>query len=172
MSVAKSGLHINISSLMSRPSTTTALPGRPSHLDGGTNSPVNQSLLRDVAGRLSLTNLTSGVDGNSTSDVVHYAPDVDSRFDNVIDNETFYHNFHVNGSSPAAGLNETWLNGTWGTGGTTPTPGQFSLNELQLIKVIVLVVVVIALLFSSCRVVFKTFSRYSARSKAEDSYDL
>ena len=38
-----------------------------------------------------------------------------------------------------------------------------SLNELQMIKVIVLVVVVGILLLSTCKIVFKTFSRYSGK---------
>ena len=38
-----------------------------------------------------------------------------------------------------------------------------TLNELQMIKVIVLVVVIGILLISTCKVVFKTFSRYSEK---------
>ena len=38
-----------------------------------------------------------------------------------------------------------------------------TLNELQMIKVIVLVIVVGILLISTCKIVFKTFSRYSGK---------
>ena len=43
------------------------------------------------------------------------------------------------------------------------------LNELQLIKAVVLSVVVVALLVSTCRVVFKTFSRYSDAERPGDN---
>ncbi len=38
-----------------------------------------------------------------------------------------------------------------------------TLNELQMIKVVVLVIVVGILLLSTCKIVFKTFSRYSEK---------
>ena len=54
------------------------------------------------------------------------------------------------------------------TNSTSDTPVEddknwLSLNELQMIKVIVLVVVVGILLLSTCKIVFKTFSRYSGK---------
>ena len=54
------------------------------------------------------------------------------------------------------------------TNNTSDTTGEddknwLSLNELQMIKVIVLVVVVGILLLSTCKIVFKTFSRYSGK---------
>lgn len=43
--------------------------------------------------------------------------------------------------------------------------GVMPLNELQLIKAIVLVVVITILLLSTCKLVFKTFSKYSVRKE-------
>ena len=52
-------------------------------------------------------------------------------------------------------------------GNTTDIPEDdkhwLTLNELQMIKVIVLVIVVAILLISTCKIVFKTFSRYSGK---------
>ena len=45
-----------------------------------------------------------------------------------------------------------------------------TLSDLQMIKVIVLVVVVGLLLASTCRVVFQTFSRYSVKRPDLDDY--
>ena len=44
-----------------------------------------------------------------------------------------------------------------------PEEKWLTLNELQMIKVIVLVIVVGILLLSTCKIVFKTFSRYSGK---------
>lgn len=49
-------------------------------------------------------------------------------------------------------------------------PGQIKMSELLIIKVVVLVGVVSILLLSSCRFVFKMFSRYITDSK--DDRDL
>ncbi len=52
------------------------------------------------------------------------------------------------------------LNVSSGAGGDD---SKSKINELQLIKVIVLVVVVTLLLLSTCKVVFKTFSRFGGK---------
>lgn len=47
---------------------------------------------------------------------------------------------------------------------TTDKPEPWiTINELQMIKVVVLVVVVGILLLSTCRIVFRTFSRYTGK---------
>ncbi len=64
------------------------------------------------------------------------------------------------------------INGT-SNNATLTEPGSESwltLSELQMIKVIVLVVVVGLLIASTCRVVFQTFSRYSVRKPDLDDY--
>ena len=50
-----------------------------------------------------------------------------------------------------------------GTGENDAGDGTMPLNELQLIKAVVLVVVVVILLLSTCKIVFKTFSKYTAK---------
>ena len=83
-------------------------------------------------------------------------------------------NLMNNGSSAEAGYkhipddNAQILNNITLTNSTSDATGEddkhwLTLNELQMIKVIVLVVVVGILLLSTCKIVFKTFSRYSGK---------
>ena len=57
--------------------------------------------------------------------------------------------------------NATSGNGTASVSGEDDAT--LELNELQLVKVIVLVVVITILLLSTCRVLFKTFAKYGGK---------
>ena len=64
-------------------------------------------------------------------------------------------------------INDTLSNHTSSSGPGVPQ-GTEALNEMQMIKVIVLVVVVGILLASTCKVIFRTSSRYQTKRSEMD----
>lgn len=79
--------------------------------------------------------------------------------DNLTDSIRYHNNSLLLGQLLNVSINQngSLSDVTEGDGGAT------ELNELQLIKAIVLIVVVTILLLSTCRVLFKTFSRYGGK---------
>jgi hypothetical protein len=77
----------------------------------------------------------------------------------TFDIETTGTNGNTSFGLPANGTNSSWM--ALESNATLVVERSSWLNELHLIKAVVLVVVVCALLLSTCKVVFQTFSKYS-----------